>query len=238
VTVETQGTRLAAARAALSAVELRMGADRKAAEGLALDEALAPVLPRGLRRGQVIAVEGSTSLLLALVARASHEGAWVAMAGMPHVGVLAAAQRGIDLDRLALIPHPGVQAPAVLGSCIEGMDVVMVGQGIALSDADRRRLAGRARERGCVMVVAGSWAGAQIQLTVERSRWTGLGAGEGRLRERDVTVAISGRSAGATRRVIVTLDVDDAPVGSGGMASHEAVGGSVLGDRALGTGAA
>lgn len=243
--METQGTRLAAARAALSAVESRMGADRKAAEGpaLALDEALASVLPHGLRRGQVIAVEGSTSLLLALVARASREGAWAAMVGMPHVGVLAAARRGIDLDRLALIPHPGAQAAAALGACIDGMDVVMVGKGIALSDADRRRLAGRARERGCVMVAAGSWAGAQIQLTVERSRWRGLGAGEGRLRERDVTVAISGRSAGATRRVTVTLDAGDPPVGSGGSARRAAVGdgvvgNSVVGDRALGTGAA
>jgi len=248
--VDTQGTRLAAARATLSTVESRMGADRKVAEGpaLALDEALAPVLPRGLRRGQVVAVEGSTSLLLALVARASREGAWAAMVGMPHVGVLAAARRGVDLDRLALIPHPGAQASAALGACIDGMDVVMVGQGIALSDADRRRLAGRARERGCVMVVAGMWAGAHVQLTVEKSRWRGLGAGEGRLRERDVTVAISGRSVGATRRVIVTLDADDAPVGSGGMARREAVGDSavadsavgdtVAGNRALGTGAA
>ncbi|MCB2413904.1 hypothetical protein LGT39_13715 [Demequina sp. TTPB684] len=243
--METQGTRLAAARAALSAVESRMGADRKAAEGqaFALDEALTSVLPHGLRRGQVVAVEGSTSLLLALVARASKEGAWAAMVGMPNVGVLAAARRGIDLDRLALIPHPGAQAPAALGACIDGMDIVMVGQGIALSDADRRRLAGRVRERGCAMVVAGSWAGAQIQLTVEKSRWRGLGAGEGRLRERDVTIAISGRSVGATRRVIVALDADDAPVASDRTSRRKAVGDSMVGggvvnNGTLGTGAA
>ncbi len=234
VTVETQGTRLAAARAALRAVESRLGADGKA-EGLALalDEGLAPVLPRGLLRGQVIAVEGSTSLLLALVARASKEGAWVAMVGMPHVGMLAAVRRGIDLERLALIPYPGVQAPATLGACLDGMDIVMVGQAMVLSDTDRRRLAARARERGCVIVVTGSWTGAHTQLAVEKSRWRGLGAGEGRLRERDVTVAICGRSVGSARRVVVILDADDARVRSGGIVRRESVG-----DRALGTGGA
>lgn len=232
--METQGTRLAAARAALSAVESRMGADRKATEGpaLALDEALAPVLPRGLLRGQVVAVEGSTSLMLALASQASREGAWAAM-GMPNVGVLAASRRGMDLARLALVPYPGAQAPATLGACLDGMDIVMVGQGVALSDADRRRLAARARERGCVMVVAGPWPGAHVALTVERVRWKGLGAGEGRLRERDVTVAIAGRSAGSTSRVVVTLDVDDQQVRSGDVARRAAVG-----DRVLGTGAA
>ncbi len=238
--METQGTRLAAARAALGAVESRMGADRKATEGpaLALDEGLAPMLPHGLRRGQVVAVEGSTSLMLALVSQASRQGAWTAIVGMPNVGVLAAARRGIDLHRVALIPHPGAQAPATLGACLDGMDIVMVGQGVALSDADRRRLAARARERGCVMVVAGPWPGAHVALTVERTRWRGLGSGEGRLRERDVTVAISGRSAGSTRRVVVTLDVDDQQVRSGDVVRRTAVGDSVVGDRALGTGAA
>ena len=173
--MQTQGTRLAAARAALSTVESRMGADRKAAEGpaLALDEALVPLLPRGLQRGQVVSVQGSTSLMLALASRASREGAWAAMVGMPHVGVLAAARRGIDLARLALIPHPGAQAPATLGACLDGMDLVMVGQGVALSEADRRRLTARARERGCVMVVEGLWPGAHVTLTVERVRWRG-----------------------------------------------------------------
>lgn len=233
--METQGTRLAAARAALNSVESRMGADRKATEGpaLALDDALAPVLPRGLPRGQVVAVEGSTSLMLALTSQASRQGAWTAIVGMPNVGVLAASRRGMDLARLALVPYPGVQAPATLGACLDGMDIVMVGQGVALSDADRRRLAARTRERGCVMVVAGPWPGVHVVLTAERTRWRGLGAGEGRLRERDVTVAIAGRSAGSTRRVVVTLDVDDQQVRSGDVARRAAVG-----DRALGTGAA
>lgn len=241
VIVETQGTRLAAARAALRTVETRMGADRKATEGpaLALDDALAPLLPNGLRKGQIIAVEGSTSLALALVARASKEGAWAAIVGMPNVGVIAAARRGIDLARVALIPYPGIQAPATLGACIDDIDIVMVGQGLALSDSDRRRLAARAKQSGCVVVAAGSWPGAHVQLTAEVTRWRGLGAGEGRLRERDVTVAITGRS-GAARRVVVGLDADaaSAALWRGTAVRRAGVGDRAIGDRALGTGAA
>ncbi len=233
--METQGTRLAAARAALMTVEARMGSDRKVTEGpvLALEDALVPLLPRGLRRGQVVSVEGSTSLMLALVARASLEGAWTAMVGMPNVGVLAATRRGLNLARVALIPYPGVQAPATLGACIDDIDIVMVGQGLALSDADRRRLAARARESGCVVIATGRWPGAHLQLSVEGSRWGGLGAGEGRLRARDVSVAITGRSTGTARSVVICLDADTQSVRLGAVVRR----GSVE-SRALGTGAA
>jgi hypothetical protein len=107
-----------------------------------------------------------------------------------------------------------MQAPATLGACLDGMDLVMVGEGLPLSDADRRRLAAVARERGSVILAAGQWASAHVVLTVERSRWTGLGAGEGRLREREATVAVSGKAEGAVRRVLVALDVDRHAVSS------------------------
>ena len=208
--LSTQQARLAAARSALASVQQRMGTTREAweAPSLPLAQGLDQLVPQGLRRGQVLAVEGSTSLLLAVAAKASAEGAWAAIVGMPHVGVVAAARRGMDLARVALIPHPGTQAPAVLGACVDGMDMVIAGRGLAISDADRRSLAARARERGAVVLAEGVWQGANVTLTVERSRWSGLGAGEGRLREREITVAVSGRSVGATRRVLLRLEVD------------------------------
>lgn len=230
--VKSAASRLAAARAALKGVESRMGAAREAGDvpRLPLAPALAPLLPRGLRRGQVIAVEGSTSLLLALASEASRDGSWMAIVGMPQVGVLSAARRGIDLAKLALIPYPGTQAPAALGACVDGMDVVIVGERLALSDADQRRLAALARERGSVILASGSWRSAHVTLTVERSRWSGLGAGEGRLREREVTVAVSGKAEGAPRRVLVALDVDPHAVRPRSGVRSEATG-----DRALGT---
>src|SRR3954452_18172826 len=61
----------------------------------------------GLRRGSVVAVEGSVWLALALAAGASASGSWCGVVGLPYLGGAAAAEAGIDLDRLALVPSPG-----------------------------------------------------------------------------------------------------------------------------------
>lgn len=207
---ESVQTRLAHAREALASVHRKVGVDRVPHEApeLPLADALETLLPQGLRRGQVVSVEGATSLMIALVAEASREGSWTAMIGMPSVGMVAAARCGVELARLALIPHPGTQAPAVAGACIDGMDVVVLGPRLALSDADRRRLAARARERGAVLISAGPWVGAHVSLTVTESHWRGLGAGDGRLRARDMLVEVTSRAGGRARRVALTLDAD------------------------------
>lgn len=204
---QTQEARLAAARAALGAVQARMGTEREGGTRapLPLAEQVATLLPQGLRRGTAITVAGSTSLMLALAGEASREGSWIAMVGMPHVGVVAAARRGVDLARLALVPHPGAQAASALAACVDGMDVVLVGQRLALSDADRRRITARVRERGAVLLATGAWPGARMELTVESTRWTGLGAGDGRLRDREITVAVR-ENGGPVRRVTLSLD--------------------------------
>lgn len=199
--------RLERARAALASVEARIGAQREGGERepLPVAEPVSSLLPGGLKRGTVAVVSGSTSLLLALAAEASRAGSWLAVVGMPHVGVVAAARRGVDLGRLALVPHPGAQAAAAVAACVDGMDVVIVGRSLALAEADRRRIAARVRERGAVLLSADPWPGARLELSVEGMRWSGLGAGDGRLRDRDVIVAVRERS-GAVRRMQVRLD--------------------------------
>ncbi|RYV52657.1 hypothetical protein [Pengzhenrongella frigida] len=151
---------------------------------------------------------GSTSLLLALVARASQEGSWAAVVGLPEVGVLAAQQAGVDLDRLALVPCPGPDAPTVLAALIDGVDLVIVGAAAALVDSDRRRLMARARERGTVLLSTVSWVGAHLVLTAVPAGWTGLGIGHGHLRSQRLTVTRGGRgSAGRLVRAEVVLPV-------------------------------
>jgi hypothetical protein len=59
------------------------------------------------RRGLVIPMLGSTALAWAGIAAASRAGAWAAVVGMPEAGILAAAEHGVVLERLAQIPHPG-----------------------------------------------------------------------------------------------------------------------------------
>ena len=153
-------------------------------------------------------VTGSTSLLLALVAQASQEGSWVAVVGLPAVGVLAAHQAGVELDPLALVPRPGPDAPTVLAALLDGVDVVIVGNGAALADSDRRRLTARARERGTVLLSTTSWPGANLVLAAEPVEWTGLGDGHGHLRRHRLAVTRGGRgSAGRATRAEVVLPV-------------------------------
>ncbi len=227
--METVEARLARARAALAGVQHRVGTtrDRWEAPTLPLAPVLDQLLPQGLRRGQVVAVNGSTSLMLALAAGASATGSWTAAVGMPSLGVVAAARRGLDLARLALVPHPGAQAAAVTGACVDGMDVVMLGSRLALADADRRRLASRARERGAVIVAEGAWPGAHVTLTAVGSRWHGPGAGDGRLRGRELAVRVEGRQAGPARLVTIALDTEAPPrLDAGVVVPVQALGGA------------
>ncbi|KWV34229.1 MULTISPECIES: hypothetical protein [Micromonospora] len=171
---------------------------------------LTGLLPhRGLRRGSTVAVttgqprhSGGTSLVLALLAEASRAGSWCAVVGVPTFGAGAAAEAGIALDRLALVPHPGPEWPTVVAALIDGVDVVVTAVPHAVSAPVADRLAARARQRGCVLVPYGRWAGADVTLQVVRGVWAGLGPGRGRLRRREVTVSARGRGAAARPKEI------------------------------------
>ena len=180
---------------------------------------LAPLLPAGLRRGITVQVDGSTSVLLALLSEASRAGSWAAVVGAPSIGLLAVAQAGIDLSRLVLVPAPGAQAAPALAALLDGMDVVVVGPEVSLLGADRRRLVARARERASVIVSLRPWPGAHMTLAAERSRWAGLGAGRGRLSSRELTVTRTDRAHGTTYRHTVTLPFARPTVAAPGVAA-------------------
>jgi cell division inhibitor SulA len=172
---------------------------------------LGALLPEGaLRRGATVVVDGSTSLVLRLLAEVSRSGGWVALVGLPDVGVLAAHQLGLALDRVALVPDPGPEAPTAVAALLDGVDAVVVGPAVALTDADRRRLSARARERAAVLLPTAPWPGAHVVLTAERSWWQGLGQGSGRLRSRALTVRRAGRGA-AGRSTVLDVTVPALP---------------------------
>ena len=165
---------------------------------------LAALLPGGtLRPGGVVAVAGATSLALALLAGAATAGAWCGVVGVPSVGLVAAAEHGVDLDRLVLVGQPGDAWATVLATLVDALDVVLVRPGGRHPASDVRRLAARVREREAVVVALGDWDGADVRLTVVRSRWEGLGPGHGHLRARRVEVQATGRGAAARPRSAV-----------------------------------
>lgn len=195
---------------------------------------LRPLLPGGvLRRGATIGVDtaagcapAATSLLLALLSEASRAGSWCVVVGLPTLGAAAAAELGIALDRLALVPHPGPDWPTVVAALLDGFDIVVVGPGGAATGAETgaptgggavsgavsgavggiapavaARLAARARQRGAVLVPFRPWPGVDLVLDAADPQWHGVEPGRGRLRGRQLTVTARGRGAASAPRV-------------------------------------
>lgn len=167
---------------------------------------LAAVLPwPGLRRGSTVAVRGSVSVLFALLAEATADGAWAAVVGLPGVSLVAAAETGVELARLAVVPDPGPDSPEVIAALLDGLDLVAVGGTAGLPEQDARRLSARARNRGSVLLPFGSWPGAEVGLDCIDACWRGIGNGHGHLRERSVTLRSSGRGAASRPRTCRVL---------------------------------
>jgi hypothetical protein len=238
--------------------------------------ALADLLPdRGLRRGSTVTVgtwsatptrvaggqmpgrtaSGATALALALLGPASGTGVWCAAVALPELGLAAAGQAGIHLDRLALVPRPGTQWAVVTAALLDGVELLLARPPGRLRPADARRLVARTRERDAVLVVLGHdrWPEpADVRLTVVSSAWSGLGGGHGHLRTREVEVAVTGRRAAARERrgrlllpgpdaavaVAPAIPVVTTPVAGTAVAGKVAVGSVAVGTAAIAVGVA
>lgn len=83
----------------------------------------------GLEPGSVLAVAdtpGSTALLVALLSALMAGGSWAAVLGMADLGVEAAAQAGVPLKRLVVVPRPAARWSQVAAVLLDAVDVVAV----------------------------------------------------------------------------------------------------------------
>lgn len=166
--------------------------------------------PGGIRRGATVAMVGSTSLLMVLLAAATRAG-WAAVVGMPGFGALAAHEIGCRLDRLALVPEPGPDWARVVGALMGGVDMVAAMAPGPVAEGTVRALQARAREHGTVLVPVSAWPAADLVLEVTGRRWEGLRQGRGRLCRQILDVLASGRGAAAKPRS-ATLALGDPPL--------------------------
>ena len=198
-----------------------------------MEGTLATLLPEGsIRRGSAVAVggHGSMTLAAALAAEASRRGNWVAAVGMADLGVAALAERGVDLDRWALVDLPeGARtrntAADVLGAVVGGFDLVLLGPGTRVAGSTARRLLARMREHGASLIFALGSAPVdlaaglvpEVRLMVEQTLWTGIDDGHGRLLARRAEVTVTGRGAASRpRRMLVWLPSQDGRVACAG----------------------
>lgn len=144
--------------------------------------ALAPLFPRGLRAGAVYSLRGSMSAALALLAGPSMAGSWCGVVGVPDLGVEAAAEWGVLLDRLALVPQVDPDDwTMVVASLVEVCALVLTAPPEHVTPGEVSRLLARLRTCGSTLVVLGDWPRAAAVLTGHIASWDGLYAGHGHL---------------------------------------------------------
>ncbi|MCH6469233.1 hypothetical protein [Sinomonas terrae] len=165
--------------------------------------AFSPLLPYGLRAGAVYSLEAPLSVAMALLAAPSAEGHWCGVAGIPDFGAEAAAGFGISLERTVLVPDPGERWLVTVSALADVLPLLLVRPPALASGGEASRLSSRLRERGCTLLILGSWPQAEGVLSVEGSRWNGLGDGHGHLRSHRVDLVWSQR--GKRRTTIVDL---------------------------------
>lgn len=179
--------RLAAARRALALAEERAGLRTQGAREVqrAMGAAVAAPLDAGLpdatttrtaacdpwqslgaQEAGVVTISGSTALLLAAAARHQGPHGWCAVLGGQDLGWCAAAELGLDLSRVLVVPAAGLDPAALLSAAsalLDGVGVLLIGYGAAraLRPRSRRLLAVRARERRALILTGAAWEGAR-----------------------------------------------------------------------------
>ncbi|WP_254206485.1 hypothetical protein [Nocardia alni] len=165
---------------------------------LPVPPALAGLLPvGGLVRGSVVEYSGASSLLIGLLAAVTGDGGHAVAVGLPRLGLLAAAEMGARLDRLAVVPDPGPDPLEIASVLLDGLDLVVLGlRGATVPSARTRVLTARARTKGATLVVTGgSWSGPALRIEARVAGYGGLGRGCGRLRTMRLDVRVRDRSS-------------------------------------------
>ena len=176
---------------------------------LPVHEVFEDLLPdAGLVRGRVVACGGDAALTLALALAAgpSAAGSWLAVVGVPELGVEAAGDLGVAIERVVAVDvdprRPQAWAERVAAAA-DGVELILT---TVPPGADRwwRKVHQRVQQRGVVVLTvpsataivagrAGEAAGADLQVSARTLAWEGIGEGWGRLCRRRVRLRVAGR---------------------------------------------
>lgn len=177
-----------------------------AAGSVPVHPALVGLFPRGLRAGAAYTLHGSMSAALALLAGPSMAGSWCGVVAVPDLGVEAAAEWGVQLDRLALVPQVSVADwTSVVASLVEVSALVVATPPEHVSPGEVSRLLARLRTSGSTLVVLGHWPRAAAALTGRIVRWEGLYDGHGHLSAGTLRFEVTERAR--TRHVDLEIPV-------------------------------
>ena len=177
---------------------------------LPVAEAFAELFPeRGLVRGRTLACSGqaATSLALALAAPAVAAGSWLATIDVPTIGLDAASEFGIALERVVAVRAEAARWPDVVAAAADGFDLLIARVPAEVTPSAMRKVATRLRQRDVVMFVLGDPGALSCDgvLDADGGEWVGLGDGHGHLQHRRLIVEASGRRLHGRRRCRLAL---------------------------------
>ncbi|WP_293818506.1 hypothetical protein [uncultured Corynebacterium sp.] len=197
---------------------------------------LAEHLPGGgVARGQATQISDCPAVLVDVLAHLTAQGMCVAVVDYPRLAIAAVAAAGGDVERLVLVPDSTPHTAAVLGTLVEGMDVVLFaaggqlgkqggqggqdgqggwGSGGAVSSTVTptfaRPVEARLRKSECALLVCGkAWPQARMHVELQVCGVLGLRRGSGRIRAVEVAGRVWGK-AQPPSAVRATIGAEDA----------------------------
>jgi len=194
-------------------------------ERLAVADDVRELLPdSGLVRGRIVRCSGDAglSLALSLCSLATQQGSWLGVVGVDHLGLLAAVEHGVALERTVLVhpPQTSREWSVTVAAAIEGLDLLIVAVPERLSVNDARRVQTRLQSRRAVMIIVENTVLSQsrsmhgsnesqqfladVVLDTKTKSWSGVDRGAGYLQHRDVRIRVSGRRVARERNYLVT----------------------------------
>ena len=179
---------------------------------------LAPLFGEGgLVRGRTVVCTGDAALstALALSAAATRAGSWLAVVGVPNLGVAAAIEAGVAVERIVLAQPPRASREwvATVAALVEGFEVLIVAAPASLSASDARRLQTRVMARQAVLIVVvmptstgeTSVFTSDIDVHADTVAWSGIERGAAHITQRTVQVRVNGRRCSSPREQTITL---------------------------------
>lgn len=167
----------------------------------------------GVARGQATQISDCPAVLVDVLAHLTAQGMCVAVVDYPRLAIAAVAAAGGDVERLVLVPDSTPHTAAVLGTLIEGMDVVLFatgGQGAqsvqgvqgargmqrgAVPPTFARPVEARLRKSECALLVCGrAWPQARMHVELQVCGVLGLRRGSGRIRAVEVEGHVWGKA--------------------------------------------
>lgn len=170
---------------------------------------LAEHLPGGgVARGQATQISDCPAVLVDVLAHLTAQGMCVAVVDYPRLAIAAVVAAGGDVERLVLVPDSTPHTAAVLGTLVEGMDVVLFaaggqlgkqGGGGAVSSTVAptfaRPVEARLRKSECALLVCGkAWPQARMHVELQVCGVLGLRRGSGRIRAVEVAGRVWGKA--------------------------------------------